>query len=83
VHGRDEAIREHAHTEEHERRRRETAAEGRLPIFLLSPEMFRERTLEEMEELRSARERERAERYRGVYTTLGLRVSRTKTGRWS
>ena len=25
-------------------------------------------------DLRSARERERAERYRGVYTTLGLRV---------
>src|SRR5215211_300768 len=35
--------------------------------------MFRERTPEEMEELRREQERERAERYRGVYTTLGLR----------
>ncbi len=34
--------------------------------------MFRERTPEEMEELRLAEERERAERYRGVYTNLGL-----------
>src|SRR3712207_4393456 len=43
-------------------------------MFRLSPEMFRERTAEEMEELRRIRERERAERYRGVYTTLGLRI---------
>jgi site-specific DNA recombinase len=74
VHGRDEAIREHAYTEEHENRRREAADEGRLPMFPLSPEMFRERTPEEMEEIRRTRERERAERYRGVYTTLGLRI---------
>jgi hypothetical protein len=36
--------------------------------------MFRERTPEEMEELGRGQERERAERYRGVYTTLGLRM---------
>ncbi len=42
------------------------------PLFVRRPypEMFRERTPEEMEELRRAQERERAERYRGVYTTL-------------
>lgn len=37
--------------------------------------MFRERAPEEMEELRLAEERERAERYRGVYTSLGLNVT--------
>ncbi|HEX2739200.1 MAG TPA: hypothetical protein VHM69_02040 [Rubrobacter sp.] len=74
VHGRDDAIREHTYTEEHEECRREAAAEGRLPVFRPSPNMFRERTPEEMEELRRVRERERAERYRGVYTTLGLRI---------
>ncbi len=35
--------------------------------------MFRERTLQEKEGLRLAEERERAERYRGVYTSLGSR----------
>jgi hypothetical protein len=52
----------------------------RLPIFPLSPEMFRERTPEEKEELRLAEERERAERYRDVYTSLGLSVTAYKDG---
>lgn len=78
MHGRDDAIREHTYTEEHEECRREAAAEGRLPVFRLSPDMFRERTPEEMEELRRVRERERAERYRGVYTTLSDRRARRR-----
>jgi hypothetical protein len=74
IQGRDDAIRKHTYTEEHEEHRREAAVRGRLPVFRLSPEMFRERTPEEMDELRRVRERERAERYRSVYTTLGLRI---------
>jgi cell division protein FtsB len=74
VHGRDKAVRNYTHTEEHEEREGKVREEGRLPIFTVSPEMFRERTPEEMEELRRKQERERAERYRGVYTTLGLRI---------
>ena len=74
VHGRDRVIRNYTHTEEHIEREREVLEEEGLPIFTLTPEMFRERKPEEMEELRRAHERERAERYRGVYTTLGLRV---------
>jgi hypothetical protein len=42
--------------------------------------MFRERTPEEKEELRLAEERERAERYRDVYTSLGLSVTAYKDG---
>jgi hypothetical protein len=74
VHGRDKAVRNYTHTEEHEEREGKVREEERLPIFTVSPEMFRERTPEEMEELRRKQERERAERYRGVYTTLGLRI---------
>jgi hypothetical protein len=74
VDGREKLIREYAYTEEHEERKRKAREEGRLPIFPISPEMFRERTPEEMEEFRCAEERERAERYQGVYTSLGLRV---------
>ena len=74
LHGRDEAVREHTHTEEHEEREREARAEGRLPLYTLSPKMFRERTPEEVEGLRLGRERERAERYRAMYTNLGLRI---------
>jgi hypothetical protein len=74
LHGRDEAVREHTHTEEHEEREREARAEGRLPLYPLSPKMFRERTPEEVEGLRLGRERERAERYRAMYTNLGLRI---------
>jgi hypothetical protein len=80
VHGREKLIRDHAYTEEHEERKRKAREEGRLPVFPISPEMFRERTPEEMEELPRAQERERAERYRGVYTSLGLRVVAHKDG---
>ena len=65
--------REYAYIEAHEKRKK-AREEGRLPVFPISPEMFRKRTQEEMEELQRAEERERAERYRGVYTSLGLRV---------
>ena len=42
--------------------------------------MFRDRTQEEIEELRLAEERGRAERYLAVYTSLGLRVTAYKDG---
>ncbi|MDP8899702.1 MAG: recombinase family protein, partial [Actinomycetota bacterium] len=80
LHGKDEAVREHTHTEEHEEREREARAEGRLPLYPLSPGMFRERTPEEVEGLRLGRERERAERYRAMYTNLGLRIVAHKDG---
>ena len=57
-----------------EERKRKTREEGHLPVFPLSPELFRERTPEEKEELIQEQERERAERYRGVYTNLGFTV---------
>jgi len=65
--GGERPIRNHAYTDEHEERRqrvRET----------VSPEMFRERTALEVQELREAQDLEDAERYRHVYTNLGLRV---------
>jgi site-specific DNA recombinase len=74
VHGTDKAIRTYTHTEEHEERERKLLEAERLPIFTVSPEMFRKRTAGEMEEIRCRQERERAERYRDVYTTLGLRI---------
>jgi hypothetical protein len=93
VHGRDKIIRDYTYTEEHEERERKASEEwrrlskegrvpneGHLPIFTVSPEMFRERKPEEMEQLRSAQDRERAERYRGVYTSLGLTVIAHKDG---
>ena len=42
--------------------------------------MFRKRTPGEMEELRHAQERGRAQRYRRVYTNLDLRVVAHKDG---
>jgi hypothetical protein len=80
VHGRDKVIRNYTYTEEHEERERKAWEEGHLPIFSISHEMFCERTPEEMEMLRRKHERERAERYRGVYTTLGLRIVAHKDG---
>jgi hypothetical protein len=73
-------IRDRAYTEEHEERERKAREEGRLPIFPLSPEMFRERTPEEKEKLRHAEEHGSAERYRGVYTSLGPGVTAYKDG---
>jgi len=35
LHGRDEAVREHTHTEEHEEREREARAGGHLPLYPL------------------------------------------------
>jgi len=80
VHGREQIIRDHACTDEHEERKREAREGGVPPIFPSSPEMFRERILQEKEGLRLAEERERAERYRGVYTSLGLTVVAHKDG---
>jgi hypothetical protein len=42
--------------------------------------LLRERTPEEMGELRRTQERERAERYLGVYTFLGLRGAAHEDG---
>ena len=80
LHGRDEVVREHTQTEEREEREREARAEDRLPLYALSPKMFRERTPEEVEGLGLGRERERAERYRAMYTNLGLRIVAHKDG---
>jgi hypothetical protein len=76
----DEAVGEHTHTEEHEEREREARAEGRLLLYPLSPKMFRGRTPQEVEGLRLGLERERAERYRAMYTNLGLRIVAHKGG---
>ena len=80
VHGREKLVRDHTYTEEHEERKRKAREESRMPIFPLSAKMFRERTPEEKEELTREQERERAERYGGVYTSLGLRVVAHKDG---
>jgi hypothetical protein len=47
---------------------------GELPIYELTPERIRQRTPEEMEELRERLERARAERYGATYGMLGLKV---------
>jgi hypothetical protein len=80
VHGTEGGIRDHAYTEEHEERMRQAQEEGRLPVFTVSPEIFRVRTTEEMEELRHAQDRDRAERYKSVYTSLGLTAIAHKDG---
>src|SRR5215212_4244749 len=49
-------------------------------MFTVSPEKFRRPPQEELEELPLAQERERAERYRSVYTSLGLSVTAHKDG---
>jgi hypothetical protein len=72
--GGERPIRNHAYTDEHEERRQRVREEGRLLVSTVSPEMFRERTALEVQELREARDLEDAERYRHVYTNLGLRV---------
>ena len=46
----------------------------------ISPELFRERSPEEIEEEIRQKERERSERYRGLYETLGLKVTAHKDG---
>ncbi len=72
--GGDRPIRNYAYTEEHEERRKRAREEGRLLVSTVSPEMFRERTPQEVQELREARDLQDAERYRHVYTTLSLKV---------
>ena len=78
VHGREGTVRDYAYTEEHEACKRKAREEDRLPIFPISPEIFRERTPEEMEELREKQERERGQRYRAMYELLGLKVTASK-----
>jgi hypothetical protein len=51
-----------------------------LEPYLLTPEIFRERTPEEKEELRQAEERKRGRRYRAMYELLGLKVVAQKDG---
>jgi hypothetical protein len=80
VHGREGTIRDYTYTEEHEEHKRRAQEEGRLPIFPVSPNVFRERTQEEIEELHRAAERERSQRYRAVYELLGLKVVAHKDG---
>ena len=72
VHGTEGGIRDHAYTEEHEERH--------LPIFTVSPEILHVRMTEEMEDLRRAEDRDRAERYKSVYTSLSLTAIAHKDG---
>jgi site-specific DNA recombinase len=65
---------------EHETAPPKRGEDGSLPIYLLNPERIRERTTEEIAELREQRDRERAERYRWAYGLLGLRVVASKDG---
>ena len=65
---------------EHETAPPKRGEDGSLPIYLLNPERMRERTTEEIAELREQRDRERAERYRWAYGLLGLRVVASKDG---
>ncbi len=53
---------------------------GGLPVYELTPGRIRERTPEEVEELRAKLEREWGERYRLVYGLLGLRVVARRGG---
>ncbi len=78
MHGREGTVRDYTYSEEHEERKRKAREEGRLPIFPVSPEMFRERTPEELEELRNEQERRRGQRYRAMYELLGLKVTASK-----
>ena len=78
VHGREGTVRAHAYTEEHEERKRKAREEGRLPVFSVSTEMFRERTPEEMEELRKEQELGRGQRYRAMYELFGLKITASK-----
>ena len=52
----------------------EPGPDGSLPIYTLTPERIRERTPEEMEDLREKRERGRAERYGAAYAMLELKL---------
>ncbi len=52
----------------------ERTADNPLGVYTLTPEAVREPTSEEMEELRVRAERERGERFRAIYETLGLRI---------
>jgi hypothetical protein len=78
VHGREGTVRDYTYSEEHEERKRKARDEGRLPVFPVSPEMFRERTQREMEELRNEQEHRRGHRYRAIYELLGLKVTASK-----
>ena len=58
----------------------ERTEDGPPPIYTLTPERIRPRTPEEVQRLREERERARAERYRGAYRLLGLRLTAHKDG---
>jgi site-specific DNA recombinase len=68
VHGREGTVREHVTMPP------EATEDGTPNVYKLTPERVRQRTPEEMEELRDAEERERGRRYRAVYDMLGLKV---------
>ncbi len=58
----------------------ERTAENPLGIYTLAPDRLRKRKPEELEEIRSERERKRAERFRWAYQELGLKVVVSKDG---
>jgi len=73
-------IRPYTETEEFKKQqeeyRKKALEEGRPTLFIghVTPDMYRERTPEEIEELRRAEERKRSARYREMYQTLGLKI---------
>ena len=78
MHGREGTVRDYAYSEGHEERKKQAREEGRLPIFPVSPEMFRERTPQELAELRNEQERRRGQRYQAMYEVLGIKVTASK-----
>jgi len=74
VHGREGTVREHVTVPP------EPPEDGSLNIYKPTPERVRQRTPEEIEELRDAEERERGRRYRAAYDMLGLKIVARKDG---
>ena len=68
------------HVQQYETIPAERTPDNPLGIYELTPERVRERTPEEVEEIRQRRERERAERFAWAYAELGLKVVVNKDG---
>ena len=58
----------------------EKSEENPLGVYTLTPERVRERTPEELEEIRHEQQRERAERLRALYEVLGVSVVAHRDG---
>jgi len=81
IHGSDPIIRDYTATEEHLEQVKKAKDEGRLPIFTLSPEMFRKRTPEEKEALKREAQKRGAGAIGRCMISWTSRSWRTGTGR--